>query len=132
MQQQNPTGAGGQMSSASSPVADQAREVARAGTEHVKEIGQTVKDRARREIEAKREGIAGEVEKLAGALERQGGESEVAGPIIDLAATAARRLSATLRERSAEDLFQGITRSPVAVLAGSFALGFLAVRLFKA
>jgi hypothetical protein len=72
------------------------------------------------------------VEKLAGALEKQGGESEAAGPIIDLAAQAARRLSTTLRDRSAEDLFQGIAHSPAAVLAGSFALGFLAVRLFKA
>jgi hypothetical protein len=130
MQQQDSIGASGQ--SGSSPVADQAREVARAGTEQVKEMTHSVKERAMREIEGKRELIASEVDKLAGALEKQGGESEVAGPIIDLAASAARRLSTTLHDRSAEDLFQGIARSPVAVLAGSFALGFLAVRLFKA
>jgi hypothetical protein len=130
MQQQDPMGASGQ--GGTSPVADQAKEVARAGTEKVKEISQTAKDRAKREIENRREQFASEVEKLAGALENQGGESEVAGPIIDLAASGARRLSTALRDHSAEDLFQSVTRSPVAVLAGSFALGFLAVRLFKA
>lgn len=128
--QQDPIGTTGQ--SGSSPVADQAREVARAGTEQVKEITHSAKERAMREVEARRERIASEVDKLAGALEKQGGESEVAGPVIDLAASAARKLSNTLRDRSAEDLFRGISHSPVAVLAGSFALGFLAVRLFKA
>jgi hypothetical protein len=130
MQQQDPMGASGQ--TGTSPVADQAKEVARAGTEKVKEISQTAKDRAKREIENRRERFAGEVEKLAGALENQGSESEVAGPIIDLAASGARRLSTALRDHSAEDLFQSVTRSPAAVLAGSFALGFLAVRLLKA
>lgn len=130
MQQQDPIGTSGQPGS--SPVADQAREVARAGTEQVKEITQSAKERAKREIESRRERIASEVDKLAGALEKQGGDSEVAGPIIDLAASAARKLSTTLHDHSAEDLFQGVARSPVAILAGSFALGFLAVRLFKA
>ena len=131
MQQQDPI-AGSMTGSASSPAADQVREVARTGAEQVKEIGQTAKERARREIDARRERIADEVERVASALEKQGGESETAGPVIDLAASAARRLSSTLRERSAEDLLQGVARSPMAVLAGSVALGFLAVRLFKA
>lgn len=131
MQQQDSM-AGSMTGSASSPAADQVREVARTGAAQVKDIGQTAKERARREIDARREGIAGEVEKLASALEKQGGESETVGPVIELAASAARRLSSTLRERSAEDLLQGVAHSPVAVLAGSVALGFLAVRLFKA
>jgi hypothetical protein len=132
MQQQDAISTGSTTSSASSPAADQVREVARAGAAQVKDIGQTAKERARLEIDARRERIAGEVEKLAGALEKQGGESETAGPVIGLAASAARRLSSALRERSAEDLLQGVIRSPVAVLAGSVALGFLSVRLFKA
>ena len=129
MQQQS-MGASGQ--TGSSPVTDQAKELARTSTEQVKEMGQSVKERAKREIDARRERAANDVEKLAGALERQGGESEVAGPFLDYAASAARKLSSTLRDRSAEDLFQGIARNPMAVLAGSFALGFLTIRLFKA
>ena len=129
MQQQDPIAASGMTSS---PAAGQIKEVAKAGAEQVKDLGQSARERARREIDARREGIAGEVEKLASALEKQGSESEVAGPVIDLAASAARRLSSTLRQRSAEDLLQSVTRSPVAMLAGSVALGFLAVRLFKA
>ncbi len=115
-----------------SPVATQTKEMARAGTEQVKQLGQSVKERALKELDTQRERFAGEVEKLAGSLEKQRGESEALSPILDLAATATRKLSATLSDRSAEDLFRGITRSPVGVLAGSFALGFLALRLFKA
>jgi len=132
MQQQDPIAASGTTGSAGSPAASQVKEVARAGAEQVKDLGQSARERARREIDARREGIAGEVEKLASALEKQGGESEVTGPVIEFAASAARRLSSTLRERSAEDLLQGVAHSPVTVLAGSVALGFLAVRLFKA
>jgi hypothetical protein len=131
MQQQDPI-AGSMTGPAGSPAANQIRDVARTGAGQMKDIGQTARERARREIDARRERVAGEVEKLASALEKQGGESELAAPVIDFAASAARRLSSTLRERSAEDLLQGVTRSPMAVLAGSFALGFLAVRLFKA
>ncbi|MFN2548713.1 MAG: hypothetical protein ABR567_14905 [Myxococcales bacterium] len=115
-----------------SAVADQARELARAGTEQVKQIGQTAKDRAFREIDAKRERFASEVEKLAGTLESQRDGSEAAGPILDLAASAARRLSTALKDRSAEELLQGVAKNPVAILAGAFALGFVATRLFKA
>ncbi|MCA1826485.1 MAG: hypothetical protein LC689_06040 [Myxococcales bacterium] len=115
-----------------SAVADQARELARAGTEQVKQIGQTAKDRAFREIDAKRERFASEVEKLAGTLESQRDGSEGAGPILDLAASAARRLSTALKDRSAEELLQGVAKNPVAILAGAFALGFVATRLFKA
>jgi len=114
-----------------SPVADQAKQLARVGTEQVKELGGTAMDRVRREIDSRREGIAGEVEKIAEMLEKQGSESEVTGPVVGWAASGARRLSTTLRERSAEELLRGITRNPATVLAGSFAIGFLAFRLFK-
>jgi len=112
-------------------VAGQAKEMARTGTEQMKELGSSAKERARREIDSRRERLASEVEKLAGVLENQRGESEVAGPLIDVASSAARRLSSTLRERSADDLLRGLARSPGAILAGSFAIGFLATRLFK-
>ena len=130
MQSQEPT-MGGRSGAGASPVADQAKEVARASTEQVKELGQTARERARREIDARRERFAGEVEKLAGVLEKEGNDSEVAGPVMGLAASAARRLSTTLRDRSAEELFRSVSRNPAAILAGSFALGFLAIRLFK-
>src|SRR5438067_1635346 len=92
MQSQEPMIGSGPRSAGASQVADQTKEVARVGTEQVKELGETAKERARREIDARRERIAGEVEKLASALERQAGESEAAGPVIGLAANAVRRL----------------------------------------
>ena len=114
-----------------SPVTDQAKQLARAGTEQVKELGGTAMERARREVDSRRERIAGEVGKLADMLEKQGSESEAAGPVLGLVASGARRLSTTLRDRSAEELLRGIARSPTMVLAGSFAIGFFAFRLFK-
>jgi hypothetical protein len=122
---------GGSRAGTASPVADQAKQLARAGTEQVKELSGTAMERARREIDSRRERIAGEVAKLADVLEKQGSESEAAGPVMGLVASGVRRLSTTLRERSAEDLLRGIARSPTTVLAGSFAIGFLAFRLFK-
>lgn len=115
-----------------SAAAGQAKEIARAGTQQVKEIGQTTKERALREIDSRRESIASEVEKLAGTLENQRGESQAAGPVLELAASTARRLSTALRDNTAEQLLQSASRNPVAILAGTFALGFFATRLFKA
>jgi hypothetical protein len=134
MQQQYPTATGRQKSvePSTSVVTEQAKEIARAGTEQVKEIGQTTKERALREIDTRRMRIAGEVEKLAGTLERHGSESETAMPIFDLAATAARTLSGAMRDRSTEELLQRVARNPMAILAGSFALGFFTIRLFRA
>jgi hypothetical protein len=130
MQQDYGNAAGRQRGVATSPVAQEAREVARQGAEQAKAVGQTAKERALYEVNAQRERFAGEMEKLAGAIEEQGEGSP--RPILNLAASAARSLSSTLRNRSAEDLFAGVRRNPAAVLAGSFALGFFAVRLFKA
>ena len=132
MQQQDPAWPASSGARSTSAVADQAKEIARTGTEQAKQIGQTAKERALREIDLRREQIAGQVERLAGNLERQRTESEEAMPVLDLAADGARRLSGALKERSAEDLLRSVGRSPTAVLAGSFALGFLAIRLFKA
>lgn len=130
--QPNESISGARIASQPSTVAGQAKEIAMAGSQQVKEIGQTTKERAFREIDSRRESIAKEVEKLAGTLETQRSESQSAGPVLDLAATAARRLSTALRENSAEALLQGATRNPVAVLAGTFALGFFVTRLCKA
>jgi hypothetical protein len=115
----------------SSAVTVQAKELARAGTEQAKQIGETAKARALREMESKREKIAGEVEKLAGVLEKQETEGEVSSPIVGLAARATRSLATTLQDRSAEEILQDVRRSPVAILAGSFAIGFVAFRLLK-
>jgi hypothetical protein len=123
-----PTGAG----TDKSPVTQQAKELARAGSEQVKEITQSTKERALRELDTKRMSFADDVEKLAGVLERHGSESNTAKPVLDIASTAARRLSTAMKDRSTEELWRGITRNPMAVLAGTFALGFLTVRLFKA
>jgi hypothetical protein len=131
MQQDYPNTAGRQRSIATSPVADEAKEIARQGTEQAKAMSQTARERALYEVNAQRERFAGQMEKLAGAIEEQGGDGAPT-PILNLAASAARSLSSTLRDRSAEDLFAGVRRNPAAVLAGSFALGFFAVRLFKA
>jgi hypothetical protein len=125
MQQDYANAAGRQKTS---PVSQETKEIARQGTEQAKQIGQTAKDRALYEVNNQRERIADEMEKLAGTIEGQGGGT----PILNLAASAARSFSSTLKDRSAEELFAGVTRNPVTVLAGSFALGFLAVRLFKA
>ena len=127
MEQQSPN-----FSANSSAVADQAKKIAETSSQQVKEIGGTAKERAMREIDGRREQLAGQVERLAGALEQQRAGSEGPMPILDLAADGARRLSEALRNRSAQELLQGVARNPVAVLAGSFALGFLTVRLFKA
>ena len=115
-----------------STVAEQAKDIARMGTKQVKDIAQTAKERALHELDNRRKGIAAEVDKLASVLEKQGGEGGAATPILDAAASAARGLSNTIRTRSSEELFRGLARSPMAVLAGSFALGFLALRLLKA
>jgi len=112
--------------------AGQARDIARTSTQQVKELSQTAKERALREMDGKRHVLAGEVEKLASALEGQGGESEIAGPALQYAATGAKRFASALREHTAEELFQSATRNPAAVLAGTFAIGFLATRLFRA
>jgi hypothetical protein len=129
MQQNENYGAGGFGTDGSA--AGNAKEIARAGTQQVKELGQTTKERAFREIDTKRESFASEVEKLAGTLENQRGESEVAGPVLQLAASAARRLSTMMRDHSAEELLQQVMRNPTAVLAGTFALGFVATRILK-
>jgi hypothetical protein len=129
MQQNQPNAAG--KTTATSPVVHEAKEIARQGTEQARAMSETAKERALYEVNNQRERIASEMEKLAGALERQGGDGS-ATPILNLAASATRSLSSTLKRRSAEDLFAGVTRNPTAVLAGSFALGYLAVRLFKA
>lgn len=121
-----------QIGASSSAVAGQAKEIARTSTRQVKQIGEEARGRALREINTRRQGFASEVEKLAGTLESQSAKSEGAGPILDLAATAARRLSATLNDHSAEELLRTVSRNPVAILAGTFALGFFATRLFKA
>ena len=131
MPQQHELGGSRRDQTEGSLVAGQAKELARTSTKQAKEIGQTTKERALREIDTRRQRFASEVEELAGTLESHRGQSEAAGPVLDLAATAARRLSTALRDRSAEELFQGVARNPVAILAGSFALGFLATRLFK-
>jgi hypothetical protein len=131
MQQEHRGPTGRQKTAMTSPVAKEAKEIARQGTEQAMAMGQTAKERALYEVNSQRERFAGQIEKLAGAIEEQGGD-EAATPILNLAASAARSLSSTLRNRSAEDLVAGVTRNPVAVLAGSFALGFFAVRLFKA
>lgn len=130
--QQNEIFSQGTTGQQGSAVAGQAKELARTGTEQVKQLGQTTKDRALREIDSRRESFAGEFEKLAGTLEDQRGQSEAAGPVLDLAASAARRLSTALRDNSAEQLLQSVGRNPVAILGGTFALGFLVTRLFKA
>jgi hypothetical protein len=127
MQPNQPNAAG--QTIGTSPVAHEAKEIARQGTEQARAMSETAKERAIYEVNNQRERIAGEMEKLAGALEQQGDGSST--PILNLAASATRSLSSTLKRRSAEDLFAGVTRNPTAVLAGSFALGFLAVRLFK-
>jgi hypothetical protein len=123
-----PSGAG----TDTSPVTQQAKELARTGSEQVKEITQSTRQRALRELDTKRMSFADEVEKLAGVLERHGNESDKTTPVLDIAASAARRLSTAMKDRSTEELLRGVTRNPMAVLAGSFALGFLTVRLFKA
>jgi hypothetical protein len=110
----------------------QAREVARTSTQQVKELTQTTKDRALREMDGKRHTLAGEVEKLASALENQRGESEIAGPALQYAATGARRFATALRDHTAEELFESAKRNPTVLLAGTFAIGFFATRLFKA
>ena len=116
----------------SSPVAGQARELARTGTQQVRQMGQTAKERTLRALNDRRQSFAGEVEKIASTLEQQGGQAQGAGPVLDLAASAVRRFSTALRDHSAEELFDGVRRNPVAVLAGTFALGFFATRLFRA
>jgi hypothetical protein len=130
MQQGNPNATGRQSMAATSPVVQETKEIARQGTEQAKAMGQTAKERALYEVNSQRERFADQIEKLAGAIENQGDGSPT--PILDLAASAARSLSSTLKDRSAEDLFNRATRNPAAVLAGTFALGFFAVRLFKA
>jgi hypothetical protein len=112
-------------------VAGQAREIARAGTQQVREMGQSARERTLHELNQRRQSFAGEVEKLADTLEQQRGQSQGAGPVLDFAASAARRFSTALRDRSAEELFDGVRRNPMAVLAGTFALGFFATRLFR-
>lgn len=115
-----------------SAAAGQAKELARTGTEQVKELGKTAKERTLREIDSRREGVAAEIEKLAGTLEAQSGGSQTMGPVVEYAASAARRLSTALKDNSAEQLLQAVTRNPVAILGGTFALGFFVTRLFKA
>ena len=116
----------------SSAVADQAKRIAGTGSQQVKEIGATAKERALREIDARREQFAGQVERLADTLSKQHGEGQAPMPMLDMAADGARRLSEALRDKSAQELLQSVARNPMAVLAGSFALGFLTIRLFKA
>lgn len=114
----------------SSRVADETKELARQGTEQVKAVSQTARQRALYEVNHGRERLADDIHQLASTLEghADGGASQVA----KLAASAAHSLSSTLRNRSAEDLLGAATRNPVAVLAGAFAVGFLSVRLFRA
>ena len=115
-----------------SAAAGQAKELARTGTEQAKEIGKTAKERALREIDSRRESFASEIEKLAGTLETQGGGKQAMGPVMEYAASAARRFSTVLKNNSAEQLLQTAARNPVAILGGTFALGFFVTRLFKA
>ena len=115
-----------------SSAAGQARELARTGTEQAKEIGKTARERALREIDSRRETFAAEIEQLAGTLESQGGGNQAVGPVIEYAASAARRFSTALKDNSAEQLLQAVARNPVAILGGTFALGFFVTRLFKA
>ena len=122
----------GTLAGANPSPAGQARDIARTSAQQVKDLSETTKQRALREMDGKRHTLAGEVEKLASALEGQRGESEIAGPALQFAATGARRFASALREHTAEELFQSATRNPTAVLAGTFAIGFLATRLFKA
>ena len=129
--QQNTNDLAGRIGDQASTAAGQAKELARVGTQQVKEITQTTRERALREIDSRRKSFAGEVEKLAGTLESQSGGSQ-AGPVLDLAASAARKLSTALKDNTAEQLLQSAARSPVAILAGTFALGFFVTRLFKA
>ena len=131
MEQQYP-GSAARTGANSSAVADQAKKIAETSSQQVREIGGTAKERALREIDGRREQLASQVERLAGALQRQREESGAPMPIFDLAADGARRLSDALRDRSAQELLQGVARNPAVVLAGSFALGFLTLRLFKA
>ncbi len=131
MQQTTTNDLAGRIGDQASTAAGQAKELARVGTQQVKEITQTTRERALREIDSRRESIASEVEKLAGTLENQRGGGQ-AGPVIDLAASAARKLSTALKDNTAEQLLRSATRNPVAVLAGTFALGFFVTRLFKA
>ena len=119
------------MPSGASPVAGQAREIARAGTRQVREMGQSARERTLHELNDRRQRFAGEVEKLANTLEQQRSQSDGAGPVLDFAASTVRRFSTSLRDHSAEELFEGVRRNPVAVLAGTFALGFFATRLFR-
>ena len=112
--------------------AGQAKELARTGGEQVKEIGKTAKERALREIDSRREGVAGEIEKLATTLETQGEGKQAIGPVMEYAASAARRVSTALKDNSAEQLLQTVARNPVAILGATFALGFVVTRLFKA
>jgi hypothetical protein len=111
--------------------AGQAKELARAGSQQIKDLGQTTKERAIREIDSRRQTFASEIEKLAGTLESQGGQSEATGPVLQYAATAVRRLSTTMKDHTAEELFQQVARNPAAMLAGTFAIGFLVTRLLK-
>ena len=127
----NATGAGAKDGVGTSAVTVQAKEIARAGTEQAKQIGETAKARALREMESKRQKIGSEVEKLADVLEKQETQAEVPSQVVGLAARATRSLATTLQDRSAEEILQSVRRSPVAVLAGSFALGFVAFRLLK-
>ena len=127
----NATGTGAKDGLGASAVTVQAKEIARAGTEQAKQIGETAKARTLREMESKRQEFAGEFEKLADVLEKQETQGEVPSQIVGLAARATRSLATTLHDRSAEEILQGVRRSPVAVLAGSFALGFVAFRLLK-
>ena len=110
----------------------QAKALARTGTEQAKEIGKTARERALREIDSRRENFAGEIEKLAGTLETQGSGNQAVGPVMEYAASAARRLSTALKDNSAEQLLQSVARNPVAILGGTFALGFFVTRLFRA
>lgn len=128
--QQGNTNRERQPAGADSSVADGAKQIAKQGTEQVKAVGETARQRALYEVNSQRERIAEQIEKVAESLrhEQDGGQM----PVLNLAASAAHSLSSTLRNRSAEDLFGAVTRNPVAVLAGAFALGFLSVRLFKA
>jgi hypothetical protein len=130
-QSTNTTGAGARDGAGTSAVTGQAREIARAGTEQAKQIGETAKARALREMESKRQKFATDVEKLADVLEKQETQREVPSEIVGLAAKATRSLATTLQDHSAEEILQRVRRSPVAVLAGSFALGFVAFRLLK-
>lgn len=114
-----------------SAAAGQAKDLARTGAEQVKQIGRTTKERALREIDSRRQSFAGEVDKLAGTLEKQSSGSQAA-PVLDFIASGARRLATGLKDNTAEQLLQAVSRNPVAILGGTFALGFLVTRLFKA